>query len=114
MFIDANGNYRVIGTTTTNAQGTFGFNWTPDIPGAYTVTATFAGTGAYYGSSATAYFDATLPSTPAPTVAPASGIGNNVGPNYWDRCCSNRYNHRNRHSRLTHNKKKALVIKTKQ
>ncbi len=77
--LDANGNYRVIGTTTTNAQGTFGFNWTPDIPGAYTVTATFAGTGAYYGSSATAYFDATLPSTPAPTVAPASGLATMSG-----------------------------------
>ena len=31
-------------------SGTFTFNWIPDIPGNYTVTATFEGSGAYYGS----------------------------------------------------------------
>ena len=73
--IDANGNYRQIGTTTTNSQGTFGFTWTPDIPGAYTVTATFAGTQSYYGSSADTYFYASSPSaTPAPTAAPATDL----------------------------------------
>ena len=31
--LDANNNYRTIGTTTSNALGTFGYTWTPDIPG---------------------------------------------------------------------------------
>jgi len=65
---DANGNTYAIGTTTTDPYtGTYGLQWTPIISGDYTVTATFAGTGGYYGSSATAYFYA---STPAPTIAP--------------------------------------------
>ena len=43
--LDSNGNYRTIGMTTTNAQGSYGFTWKPDISGNYTVYATFAGTG---------------------------------------------------------------------
>ena len=71
--IDANGNYRTIGTTTTDASGTFAFNWTPDIPGDYTVIATFAGTEAYYGSSAETHFYASASAaTPAPTAAPVT------------------------------------------
>jgi len=65
--IDSNGNYRQIGTTTTNAMGTYGFTWTPDITGDYTVIATFAGSGSYYGSSAQTYLYATAP---APTASP--------------------------------------------
>ena len=73
--IDHNGNSRVIGTTTTNAMGTYGFNWAPDIPGNYTVIATFAGSGAYYGSSAQTYFYANSAApTPAPTTAPATNL----------------------------------------
>ena len=48
--VDQNGNTRPIGTTTTNAMGTYGLTWTPNISGNYTVIATFAGSGAYYGS----------------------------------------------------------------
>jgi hypothetical protein len=65
--LDSNGNYRQIGTTTTNSMGTFGFTWTPDISGDYTVIANFAGTQSYYGSSADTYFYA---SAPAPTASP--------------------------------------------
>jgi hypothetical protein len=65
--IDSNGNYRNIGTTTSDASGTFGFTWTPDITGSYTVIASFAGSGSYYGSSAQTYFYA---SAPAPTASP--------------------------------------------
>jgi len=73
--LDSNGNYRTIGTTTTNAQGQYGFTWTPDIPGNYTVYAAFAGTNGYYPSSASTYFhaSATAP-TPAPTATPLSGV----------------------------------------
>ena len=57
--VDANGNYREIGTVTTNAMGSYGFTWTPDIPGDYTVVANFAGSNSYYPSSAQTYFHAT-------------------------------------------------------
>jgi hypothetical protein len=72
---DSNGNHYNIGTTTTNAMGTYGLTWTPIIPGSYTLTATFAGTQAYYGSAATTYFYASSPApTAAPTAPPPSGL----------------------------------------
>jgi hypothetical protein len=72
---DSNGNYRDIGTTTSNAYGTYSLNWTPDISGSYTVTATFAGTQSYYPSSAaTAFYASSPPATQAPTTAPASNF----------------------------------------
>ena len=40
--VDANGNYRTIGTTTSDADGFFNYNWKPDIDGAYTLYASFA------------------------------------------------------------------------
>jgi hypothetical protein len=72
--IDSNGNSRQIGTTTSNADGTFSFTWAPDISGAYTVTANFAGSNSYYPSSAKTSFVATAaPATasPQPTQAPS-------------------------------------------
>jgi hypothetical protein len=48
--VDSNGNYRNIGTTTTDTIGTFSFQWTPDITGKYTVVATFGGTNSYWPS----------------------------------------------------------------
>jgi len=69
---DANGNTRTIGTTTSDASGTYSFQWTPDITGKYTVIATFAGTNAYYGSAAsTAFAVDPAAATPAPTEPPA-------------------------------------------
>ncbi len=65
--IDSNGNNRQIGTTTTDSSGTFASTWTPDIPGNYTVIATFAGSQSYYGSNAETHFYA---SSPAPTASP--------------------------------------------
>ena len=53
---DSNGNTRPIGTTTSDSSGAFSFQWAPDITGKYTVTATFAGSNAYYGSSAETAF----------------------------------------------------------
>jgi hypothetical protein len=66
--LDANGNYRSIGTATTDATGKFSLVWTPDIPGNYQVVASFAGTKGYYPSSATTTF--TVMSAPAATSAP--------------------------------------------
>ncbi len=39
--LDANGNYRNIGNTTSDANGFYSLQWTPDIPGKFTVIATF-------------------------------------------------------------------------
>ncbi|HMK95186.1 MAG TPA: hypothetical protein VK536_07275 [Candidatus Limnocylindrales bacterium] len=73
---DSNGNHYNIGTAISDPYtGTFGLTWTPIITGNYTVTASFAGTAAYYGSSSTTYFYAgSPPATPAPTASPPSGL----------------------------------------
>ena len=71
--IDSNGNYRTIGTATTDSSGTFGLLWEPDIPGQYTVQATFAGSESYGSSSAQTYLgvvEAPQP-TPSPDPTPA-------------------------------------------
>jgi hypothetical protein len=72
--IDSNGNYRNIGTTTSDANGFFSFQWTPDIPGKYTVIATFAGSNSYWPSHAETAFavDPAPEATPVPTPTPAS------------------------------------------
>ena len=73
--IDSNNNYRQIGTTTSDSSGNFGFSWSPDIEGMYTLIATFAGTKGYYGSSSETFFTATTASaTPAPTAALQTNI----------------------------------------
>jgi hypothetical protein len=54
--VDPNGNYIHIGDTTTEGySGTFGYNWQPEIPGQYTITATFSGDDSYGSSFATTY-----------------------------------------------------------
>ena len=66
--VDANGNFRNIGTATTDISGAYNLQWTPDIPGRYTVMATFAGSGAYYASFAqTAIGVDAPPVTPTPS-----------------------------------------------
>ena len=69
--VDANGNYRNIGTTTSDSSGMFAFTWKPDIEGSYTVIATFAGSKAFYASYAQTTFavDSAAP-TPEPTDTP--------------------------------------------
>jgi hypothetical protein len=69
--LDANGNFRQIGTTTSNTDGTYSYQWTPDIPGNYTVYASFAGSQSYWPShAATAFAVDPAAATPAPTAAP--------------------------------------------
>lgn len=48
--IDSNNNSYDIGTTTTDASGSFSYMWTPEIPGKHTVIATFAGSKSYWPS----------------------------------------------------------------
>jgi hypothetical protein len=81
--LDSNNNYRAIGTTTTNANGFYSLLWRPDIQGNYTVTATFAGTQSYYGSTAnTAFYVAPAATTTAPTTSPTNGLASNTTVEY--------------------------------
>ncbi len=72
--LDANNNYRNIGTVTSDANGFYSFAWTPDIPGKYTVYATFGGSTSYWGSFAETAFNVeeAPAATPEPTPAPQS------------------------------------------
>ncbi len=68
--VDSNGNYRNIGNAVSDSSGTYSLQWKPDITGKYTVIATFAGSSAYYGSSAeTSFAVDEAVATPAPTQA---------------------------------------------
>jgi len=71
--IDANENYRSIGTTVTDETGFFSYVWNPDISGKYTVYAKFEGSNSYYPSQATTAFVADeTEATPSPTETPPS------------------------------------------
>jgi hypothetical protein len=68
--LDSNGNYRNIGTTTSDDSGMFTYTWQPDISGDYKVYARFEGSESYYAASAETSFHASeAATTPAPTTA---------------------------------------------
>ena len=65
--IDANNNYRTIGTVISDSAGFFSYQWTPDISGKYTVIATFAGSESYgssHAETAFAVYEAAAEPTP--------------------------------------------------
>ena len=70
--IDSNGNFRNIGTATSDTSGTYSLVWEPDIPGMYSVIATFAGSESYASSFASTnfYVEEALV-TPPPEATPA-------------------------------------------
>ncbi len=68
--IDPNGNYIHIGDVTSNIAGTYGCQFTPQVPGQYQITATFAGSNSYGGSFSETYL--TAGSVPAATAAPTA------------------------------------------
>jgi len=73
--VDANGNYREIGTTTSDADGFYSYQWTPDIEGKYTVYASFVGSESYWPSHAvTAFAVDPAPATPTPTQQPIASV----------------------------------------
>ena len=67
--LDSNGNTREIGTTTSNSEGLFHFQWTPDIEGEYVITASFAGSESYWPSMGQNAIGVT---EPQPTQVPQS------------------------------------------
>jgi hypothetical protein len=70
--IDSNSNFRNIGSATSDANGAFSYMWTPDIPGKYTVTATFAGSESYYPSHAETSFGVMEEPAPTATTLPVT------------------------------------------
>jgi outer membrane protein assembly factor BamB len=68
--LDANNNCREIGTATTDANGFYNFEYLPEIPGKYTVYATFEGTNGYWPSSAVSAFTVMEAEEPAPEPEP--------------------------------------------
>lgn len=72
--VDGNGNYRTIGSTTSDADGFYSFNWQPDITGKYTIYASFEGSKAYYSSHAVSAFTFDAVPTPVPTQQMPTGL----------------------------------------
>jgi outer membrane protein assembly factor BamB len=72
--VDPNGNFIHIGTATSDITGAYSYKWTPpDIPGKYTIVATFSGSNSYGSSSGeTAAVVASPTTTAAPTPTPTS------------------------------------------
>jgi len=75
-YVDSNNNFFVMGETKSDINGQYTYTFTPTIPGLYTITATFDGTEAYYGSSSQTFMyvgeDLSSISTPVPTPTPES------------------------------------------
>jgi outer membrane protein assembly factor BamB len=67
---DPNGNWQDVGTVTSDAMGFYHVSWTPPIYGDYVITATFAGSNAYGGSSSETAF--TVSKAPAAVVVAPS------------------------------------------
>lgn len=64
--IDSNGNFRNIGTATSDSDGFYSYGWKPDIAGMYTLIASFNGTKSYFPShSETAFLVDEAPTTTA-------------------------------------------------
>ena len=74
--VDPNNNCYEVGRATSDASGFFSCAFTPEVPGKYTIIATFEGSGAYYGSFAeTAINVEEAPAaTPAPTPVPQAPV----------------------------------------
>jgi hypothetical protein len=76
--VDPNGNFVHIGTATSDTSGLFSYEWkTPDVPGKYTVIATFAGSESYwpsYAETAMAVQEPAATPTPAPAAQPLPPI----------------------------------------
>ena len=68
--IDANGNYRNIGSATTDLSGKFSYAWKPDITGKYTIIASFAGSNSYGSSFAESAFQVDQAPQATPTSEP--------------------------------------------
>jgi hypothetical protein len=71
--LDANSNFREIGTATTDSNGFYTFNWIPDIEGPYTLYASFDGSESYWPSHAETAF-VVDEAIPTPTQQPLAAL----------------------------------------
>jgi hypothetical protein len=71
--LDPNNNFYEVGRATSDASGFYSVAFTPEVPGKYTVYASFAGSKAYYGSQAEEAINVEQApaATPPPTPTPA-------------------------------------------
>jgi hypothetical protein len=71
--LDPNNNCYEVGRATSDATGFYSLAFTPQVPGKYTIYATFDGSKAYYGSAAETAInvDSAPAATPPPTPSPA-------------------------------------------
>jgi len=72
--VDPNGNWIHIGTVTSDSSGMFKKMWTPEVPGEYTVIATFAGSKSYWPSYAETAIGVEEAPPAAPTPTPAAPL----------------------------------------
>ena len=74
--LDPNNNFYEVGRAMSDSSGFFSAEFTPEVPGKYTVIASFDGSGAYYGSFAeTAVTVKEAPEiTPEPTPVPQAPV----------------------------------------
>jgi hypothetical protein len=68
--LDSNNNHREIGTVTSDSNGQYSLIWKPDIPGKYTVYASFAGSESYWPSHAETSFGVDEAPEVTPTETP--------------------------------------------
>ena len=74
--LDPNGNCYDVATTTSNADGFYSAAFTPEVPGNYTVYASFAGSESYWSSSAVTAIN--VEEAPEPTQTPTPTPGSNT------------------------------------
>ena len=74
--VDPDGEYTDLGTTNSDAYGNWAFAFCPDKAGTYMIVATFAGSGAYYGSTQTSYLTVVDPVTVEPQEVDLSSLEN--------------------------------------
>jgi hypothetical protein len=73
--IDPNNNFYEVGRATADEDGFFKLSFDPQVPGDYTVIASFAGSASYFGShakTAVSVVEARQATTPMPTNPPQS------------------------------------------
>jgi hypothetical protein len=71
---DPNGNFQDLGTTTSDINGNYAFQYNPPVPGTYNIKASFDGTNSYFNSEGATYLLVTPAPSPAvkPTTAPTT------------------------------------------
>jgi hypothetical protein len=72
--VDPNGNFVHIATVTSDATGSYGVTWTPQTPGDYKISASFAGSNAYGASWAETYATVAAPHATSAPTPPTSAV----------------------------------------